>query len=99
MDQMFVISDSVSSGTWARTDPCDGIWYRRGHRPREGGRWILNGTNVDIDCARKAALYAGRFKGQSQTWSTWLHARAGFWIPSLISQPWRRDSFSGLPRC
>jgi hypothetical protein len=74
--------------------------YVHDHTPPGGGRWIPDRTELEIDCARSAAGYAVRFtNGARESWSTWLHTRSGFWIPSILGTAIPRNSFAGLPAC
>jgi hypothetical protein len=98
LDEQFYVWESSTSGTWGRTDPCDGGWHRVGHRPPGGGYWP-NGSYVDIDCARGGGGYTVRWNGSPQVWSVWLHVRGGEWLPAIEASAIARDAYAGLPTC
>jgi hypothetical protein len=96
----FHIGDSFYGGTWARTDPCDGVWHSASARPRNAAYWYPNGLGVAVDCARDGATYVVHLvDGRTETWSTWFHATDGKWFPSAAANETTHDGPYGLPSC
>ena len=96
----FRIEDVYLGGTWARTDPNDGTWYSKGHRPPNGVYWYSNGLGVGVDCARRAAGYTVTFvDGRRETWNVWFHVTDGKWYPSAASAETQVNDSYGLPAC
>ena len=96
----FHIGDSFYGGTWARTDPCDGVWHPASARPTNAAYWYPNGLGVAVDCARVGAAYSVHLvDGRTQTWSTWFHATDGKWFPSAAANETTHDGAYGLPSC
>jgi hypothetical protein len=97
----FTVKDIYLGGTWARTDPGDGTWFSQDRRPRNGKRWIANGTRVIVDCMRSAAQYMVFSKDHpsGEPWKWWAHLTDDTWIPvGTLDEP-QGDGAHGLPTC
>lgn len=96
----FHIEDDYYGGTWARTDPDNGTWYRQSTRPPNGAYWYPNWLGVAVDCARSAAGYVVRYAdGHTQTWTWWLHVTDGKWYPAAATQEIFVDGNRGVTTC
>lgn len=94
------IEDYFYGGTWARTDPNDGGWFRQNNRPANAAYWYPNGLGVGVDCARAAANYVVTWAdGHKETWNTWFHVTDGKWYPSAATHEINANGFFGLPSC
>ncbi len=94
------VEDYFLGGTWARTDPNDGTWYRQSARPPNGAYWYPNGLGVGVDCARTAAGYVVSFAdGHKENWDTWLHVTDGKWYPSAATTEINSNGLQGLRAC
>jgi hypothetical protein len=96
----FHVGDSFLGGTWARSDPNDGVWHSQGDRPANAAYWYPNGLGVEADCASAAAVYTVHFAdGHTETWNTWFHVTDRKWFPSAAAQEATANEFYGLSAC
>jgi hypothetical protein len=97
-----VIHDDFLGGTWARSSPDDGTWYRSDRRPPNGVRWLANGTSVTVDCTARRAAYRVYGLGAG-TWYWWIRMADGTWSPVAATQwaqPVTVDSpYPGVDTC
>ena len=99
------IQDYYYGGTWARSDPNNGTWYKKDRQPPNGAYWMNNGTNQTVNCTRSAASYQVRFEapapdGHYETWYWWVRMTDGNWFPVAVTQQIKTDGpFPGVNQC
>lgn len=94
------VEDDVVGGAWALTTPTARRLAPREHRPANAQRWIANGTNTALSCAKPATAYRVIVNSVPTSWRWWAKLKAsGLWVPMAAFRQTKIDGSSGLPRC
>jgi len=95
----FTAENSDRAGVWALKSPVMTSFSGRRERPVNAARWLDNGTEVPVRCARAGTYYELKLAGRLTRWQFFAELENGTYVPMAGFSQTTQDGAQGLIPC